>query len=228
MEPLTVVPIARIRSVFPQKFGIPRQSNIIDGITSTIVFEPQFRNADALRGIDQFDFLWLIWNFSANGRDSWSPTVRPPRLGGNQRMGVFATRSPFRPNGLGLSSVRLLGVEWQSPEGPRLLVAGADLMDGTPIVDIKPYLPYTDAHPDARSGFAPTPASRLLEVHCPDALLAKVDPALRQPLLDILAHDPRPSYHNSGQREYGMAFGKFNVKFKVLENNVLEVFEIFF
>ena len=224
----TITPIARIQSPFPQKFGIPRQSNIVGGITATVVFEPEFRNADALRGIDEFDYLWLIWQFSENLRQQWSPTVRPPRLGGNRRMGVFATRSSFRPNALALSSVRLVDVRWQSPDGPLLLIAGADLMDGTPIFDIKPYLPYTDAHPDARSGFAPTPSNRLLDVHFPPELLAKVDPELRQPLLETLANDPRPSYHNSDNREYGMTFGEKNIRFKVLENRVLKVLSINF
>lgn len=228
MEKVNIAPIAHIRTLFPQKFGIPRQSNIIGGITSTIVFEPEYRNADALRGIEDFDYLWLIWRFSQNERDGWTPTVRPPRLGGNRRMGVFATRSSFRPNALALSSVRLLDVQWQSSEGPLLHVGGADLMDGTPIYDIKPYLPYTDSHPDARSGFAPTPADHLLEVVCPPELLDKVEPQLRDTLLDTLAHDPRPSYHNSDDREYGMAFGKINVKFKVLKNSILQVLQIFF
>lgn len=228
MEEISIVPIARVRSPFPQKFGIPRQSNIIDAISSTVVFEPDYRNAEALRGIEDFDYLWLIWQFSENVRSEWSPTVRPPRLGGNKRMGVFATRSSFRPNALALSSVKLLGVEWHSPDGPLLHIGGADLMDGTPIFDIKPYLPYTDAHPDARSGFAPTPADHLLKVQCPPELLSRVDPSLRSALLDTLAHDPRPSYHHSDDREYGMSFGKINVRFKVLENNILQVLQIFF
>lgn len=223
---MNIEPIAYIRTVFAEKFGIPRQSNIVDGVVSTIVFEPRYRNVEALRGIDEFDYLWLIWHFSANERETFSPTVRPPRLGGNQRMGVFATRSPFRPNALGLSSVRLLGVDRENEEGPLLYVAGADLMDGTPIMDIKPYLPYTDAHPDARSGFAPAPASHLLEVHCPPHLLELIDEPLRQPMLDILAHDPRPSYHNSDSREYGMTFDKKNIRFKVLKNRILEIISI--
>ena len=225
METVSIIPIARIHSSFPQKFGIPRQSNIVESLVSTIVFEPPYRNADALRGIDDFDYLWLIWQFSQNVRSQWSPTVRPPRLGGNRRMGVFATRSSFRPNALAISSVRLLDVEWHSPEGPRLHVGGADLMDGTPIFDIKPYLPYTDAHPDARSGFAPTPASHLLRVQCPPQLLAKVDSQQQSTLLQILANDPRPSYHDD-DREYGMSFGKNNLRFKVLENNTLVVLDI--
>lgn len=225
---MNIESIAHIHTPFAEKFGIPRQSNIIDGITSTIVFEPHYRNADALRGIEGFDYLWLIWRFNASERDEWTPTVRPPRLGGNQRMGVFATRSPFRPNSLGLSSVRLVGVDIDNADGPRLFVAGADLLDGTPIIDIKPYLPYTDSHPDARSGFAPLPATRLLEVSCPPHLLALISEPLRQPLLDILAHDPRPSYHNSNDRIYGMTFDKKNIRFKVLENRKLEIISINF
>lgn len=227
MEPVSINAIAHIRSPFPQKFGIPRQSNIIAGITATVVFEPEYRNADALRGIEEFDYLWLVWRFSANEREGWSPTVRPPRLGGNRRMGVFATRSSFRPNALALSSVRLLRVEWQSDEGPLLHIACADLMDGTPIYDIKPYLPYTDSHPEARSGFAPVAAERLLEVVCPPQMLEVVDAPLREPLLDILSHDPRPSYHHSDEREYGMSFDRYEVHFSVLDDKRLVVKKIF-
>ena len=223
-----MTPIAHIRSPFPEKFGIPRQSNIILDITSTVVFEPEFRNPDALRGIEQFDYIWLIWQFSENLRDNWSPTVRPPRLGGNTRLGVFATRSSFRPNSLALSSVRLLDVQLSSPDGPLLHVAGVDLLDGTPSFDIKPYLPYTDAHPDARGGFAPSPADHLLDVSCPKHLLDKLPPNQQQTLIDILAHDPRPAYHSDHDREYGMRFISFNVKFKVNENNTLEVCMILF
>lgn len=222
-----MTPIAHIRSPFPEKFGIPRQSNIVTDITSTIVFTPSFRNPDALRGIDEFDYIWLIWQFSENLRDEWSPTVRPPRLGGNKRMGVFATRSSFRPNGLALSSVRLIDVQLNSPEGPLLHVAGADLLDGTPIFDIKPYLPYTDSHPDARSGFAPVPADRLLDVDIPPSLADKIPIPLRRPLVDLLAHDPRPSYHDDPEREYGMRYNSFNVKFKVSSENILTVINIF-
>ena len=224
---MIIKPIARLYGAFPQKFGIPRQSNIVDDIVSTIVFEPEYRIPEALRGIEDFEYLWLIWRFSENEQEGWSPTVRPPRLGGNRRMGVFATRSSFRPNGLALSSVRLVAVDWHHPGGATLKVSGADLMDGTPIYDIKPYLPYTDAHPDARSGFAPTPSSHLLEVHCPDDLLSKVEPSVRQPLLDVLANDPRPSYHHDGEREYGMSFYGYNIRFKVLGNCTLEIIDIF-
>ncbi len=227
MEEVNIKPIAKLFGAFAQKFGIPRQSNIVDGIVSRIVFEPEFRNAEALRGIEDFDYLWLIWRFSENEKDGWSPTVRPPRLGGNQRMGVFATRSSFRPNGLALSSVRLIGVDWHCPDGPVLNVTGADLMDGTPIYDIKPYLPYTDAHPNARSGFAPTPSSHRLEVHCPPDMLSKIKPSMRTPLFEILANDPRPSYHHDNERVYGMLFLGKNSRFKVLNDNTVEVVDIF-
>ena len=223
----SIIPIAHIRSPFPEKFGIPRQSNIITGLTSTIVFTPDFRNPDALRGLDQFDYIWLVWQFSENLRSEWSPTVRPPRLGGNKRVGVFATRSSFRPNALALSSVRLLEVQMSSPDGPLLHVAGAALLDGTPIFDIKPYLAYTDSHPDARCGYAPSPSNGLLRVVCPPELLNPIPAHLRQSLLDLLANDPRPSYHNDPQRLYGMKFLSFEVKFKVVENDVLEVVNIF-
>lgn len=207
--------IAYINSPFPEKFGIPRQSNIVSDITSTIVFEPDYRNPDALRGIEEFDYIWLIWQFSENLREGWSPTVRPPRLGGNKRMGVFATRSSFRPNALALSSVRLIDVKLHTAEGPLLYVAGADLLDGTPIFDIKPYLPYTDSHPEARSGFAPTPSDRLLDVECPERLAVKIPVELQSSLFDLLANDPRPSYHDDPERVYGMRFWSYNVKFSV-------------
>ena len=219
-------PIAHIRSPFPEKFGIPRQSNILQNLTSTIVFESEFRNADAIRGIEDFEFLWLIWQFSENLDTPWSPTVRPPRLGGNQRLGVFATRSPFRPNAMGLSSVRLVSVEPQSPEGPLLHVSGADLMDGTPIFDIKPYLPYTDAHPDARSGFAPEAPKASLTVDCSEVLLQKIPEKLRHSLLDLLAYDPRPSYHHDSNRVYGMKFFEYNIQFIINDNAVLKVLKI--
>ncbi len=222
----TITAIARIHNAYDSKFGIPRQSNIIGGLESLIVFEPAFRSADALRGIEGFDYLWLLWQFSENVASGWSPTVRPPRLGGNERRGVFATRSSFRPNALALSSVRLLRVEWEAEEGPLLVVGGADLMEGSPIFDIKPYLPYTDSHPEARSGFAPTPADHLLEVRFPDALLQKIPQGLRQPLTELLAHDPRPSYHHDPARLYGFPFGGFEVRFRVPQESVLEVVDV--
>lgn len=223
----TIKPIAHIRSPFSEKFGIPRQSNIVSEVVSTVVFEPEFRNADSLRGIEEFGFLWLIWQFSANLREQWSPTVRPPRLGGNQRVGVFATRSPFRPNALGLSSVRLLDVVWHSPDGPLLSIGGADLLDGTPIFDIKPYLPYTDSHADAASGFAASPANRLLVVDFPQPLLEKIPHQLREQLSQLLANDPRPAYHDDPERVYGMVYESVNVRFKVSDDGVLSVVNIF-
>ena len=217
-------PIAHIETCFPSKFGIPRQAGIVD-TPGRIVFEPQYRAREAVRGLEGFDYIWLIWQFSEAVRESWSPTVRPPRLGGNERMGVFATRSPFRPNPIGLSSVRLLRIEQDSQLGPVLYISGADLMDGTPIYDIKPYLPYTDNHPDARSGFATQPANQLLEVQCPPALLEQLPVELRQPLLDLLAHDPRPQYQHDPDRIYGMAFGGLEVRFRI-SDNTLHIIEI--
>ena len=212
--------IARIRSEFPEKFGIPRQSGLVDELHATIVFEPEFRNPDALRGLGDFSHLWLIWQFSQAVREDWSPTVRPPRLGGNERMGVFATRSPFRPNPIGLSCVALRKVELDPELGPVIHVAGADLMDGTPIYDIKPYLPYADCKPDAVGGFANTPKTASLTVHCPDDLLEVLPADRRKALLAVLAQDPRPSYHNDPQRVYGMVFGGFNIQFTVAETTL--------
>ena len=207
--------IARIHTDFPTKFGIPRQSGIIDSLQGRIVFEPEYRNAEAVRGLEEFSHIWLIWEFSEAVRDSWSPTVRPPRLGGNVRKGVFATRSPFRPNPIGLSSVKLERVEIDPKLGPILLVSGADLMDGTPIYDIKPYIAYTDSHPDAVSGFASKPAEYLLEIDFPETLLQKVPECQRESLIAVLQHDPRPQYHDDPERVYGMAFGGIEVKFMV-------------
>lgn len=207
--------IAYIHTDFPTKFGIPRQSGIVASLQGKIVFEPEYRNADAVRGLEDFSHIWLLWEFSEAVRDSWSPTVRPPRLGGNVRKGVFATRSPFRPNPIGLSSVRLEKVDIDPQLGPVLYVSGADLMDGTPIYDIKPYIAYTDSHPDAVSGFASTPAEYLLDVDFPEELLMKVSENQRESLLDVLAHDPRPQYQDDPKRVYGMEFGGMEVKFKV-------------
>lgn len=209
--------IARIHTDFPTKFGIPRQSGIIDSLQGRIVFEPEYRNAEAVRGLEEFSHIWILWEFSEAVRDEWSPTVRPPRLGGNVRKGVFATRSPFRPNPIGLSSVKLESVEIGPKLGPVLHVSGADLMDGTPIYDIKPYIAYTDSHPDAVSGFASKPAEYLLEVVFPEALLQKVPECQRESLIAVLQHDPRPQYHDDPKRVYGMAFGGMEVKFKVEE-----------
>ncbi|MFR3787762.1 MAG: tRNA (N6-threonylcarbamoyladenosine(37)-N6)-methyltransferase TrmO [Agathobaculum desmolans] len=214
LQPIPMQIIARIRSDFPTKFGIPRQSGLAD-VPARIVFEPPYRNADALRGIEGYSHLWLIWHFSEAERAGWSPTVRPPKLGGNRRMGVFATRSPFRPNAIGLSSVRLGRVELHTPEGPVLYVSGADLMDGTPLFDIKPYLAYTDAHPEAAGGFADPILQRRMEVDCPPALLDRLPPDRRQPLLDALAQDPRPGYQAEADRVYGFPFAGFEVRFAV-------------
>lgn len=211
--------VARMRSDFPSKFGIPRQSGLVTELNSTIVFEPEFRNPDALRGIEGFSHLWLIWEFSAAVRKEWSPTVRPPRLGGNTRVGVFATRSPFRPNPLGLSCVKLEGVELNTPEGPVLHVSGADLMDGTPIFDIKPYVPYADCHPEAKEGFAPAPI-RQLEVSFPPPLLELVPQNRREALQGVLACDPRPSYQDDPARIYGMSFAGLEVSFRVEGNQL--------
>ena len=224
MEQHSMKVIARIRSDFPTKFGIPRQSGLVESLRATVVFEPEYRNADALRGIEGFSHLWLIWQFSAAVREDFSPTVRPPRLGGNERMGVFATRSPFRPNPIGLSCVKLEGVEITASLGPVLHVSGADLMDGTPIYDIKPYTPYADCHPEAVGGFAAEAPSQL-SVEISDALLEKVPAHKRESLLGVLAHDPRPRYQKSGERVYGMAFADLEVHFRV-ENDVLTVVEI--
>ena len=212
--------IAKMKSDFPTKFGIPRQSGLADAVHSTIIFEPAFRDTAALRGLEQFSHLWLIWQFSAAIRSEWSPTVRPPRLGGNTRLGVFATRSPFRPNHLGLSCVRLLGVEQTKAFGTVLHVAGADLMDGTPIFDIKPYIPYADCHPEATGGFTDTANSFLLQVDFPMELLKKLPENKRAAALQVLSHDPRPSYHADPDRIYGLRFSDFDIRFTVREQTL--------
>ncbi len=224
MEKHSVKVIAHIRSDFPEKFGIPRQSGLVPELRARVVFEPEYRDPDALRGIEGFSHLWLIWQFSEAVREEWSPTVRPPRLGGNARMGVFATRSPFRPNPIGLSCVKLEAVEWEGADAPALLVSGADLMDGTPIYDVKPYVPYADAHPDARGGFAPAPAETVA-VDFPPELLERVPQTLRAALEGVLAQDPRPRYQDDASRVYGMSFGGFEVRFRV-ENGVLTVVDV--
>jgi len=210
--------IARMKSDFPTKFGIPRQSGLVDTLRSTIIFEPEFRNPDALRGIEGYSHLWIVWQFSEAVRTQWSPTVRPPRLGGNARMGVFATRSPFRPNHLGLSCVTLLGVEHTSQFGTVLHVGGADLMDGTPIFDIKPYIPYSDCHPEASGGFTDTAGDFLMDVRFPVELLAKLPEEKRDAAIGILSHDPRPSYQRKPDRVYGIAFAGFDIRFTVQED----------
>ena len=217
--------IANIHSDFPTKFGIPRQSGLVEELTAKIVFTPDYRVPEAVRGLEDFSHIWLIWQFSKAVRENWSPTVRPPRLGGNTRMGVFATRSPFRPNAIGLSCVRLLKVEPNTPEGPVLTVAGADLMDGTPILDIKPYIPYADCQMEATGGFTDTAGEFLLKVEFPPELLSMVPEDRREALIGVLRHDPRPSYQRNAERVYGMEFAGVNVRFRV-EGEVLTVIEV--
>ena len=212
--------IARIHNDFDSKFGIPRQSNVVKELVGKIVFEPEYRDASALRGIEGFDYLWLIWQFSEAVRAKWSPTVRPPILGGNTRVGVFATRSPFRPNALGLSSVKLEGVDLHTSHGPVLYVSGADLMNGTPIFDIKPYLAYVDSHPEAAQGFRGDGWGRRLQVDFPEELLLKVSPKKQAGLLGVLANDPRPTYQEDAQRIYGMSFGGMEIKFRVADGTL--------
>ncbi len=220
---MEMTPIAHIRSDFATKFGIPRQSGLVEELAAQVVFAPGYRDASALRGIEGFSHLWLLWEFSQSR--GWSPTVRPPRLGGNKRLGVFATRSPFRPNPIGLSCVRLIEVRQDRELGPVLVVAGADLMDGTPIYDIKPYLPYADCRPDAVGGFASAPREDGLEVSCPQELLEAVTEDKRAGLLAVLAQDPRPRYQDDPDRTYGMSFSGLEVKFRV-EGERLTVTEI--
>ena len=217
--------IARMRSDFPTKFGIPRQSGLVDSLHSTIVFEPEFRNPDALRGIEDFTHLWIIWQFSEAVRSGWSPTVRPPRLGGNTRMGVFATRSPFRPNNLGLSCVKLVGIEQTKDLGTVIHVAGADLMDGTPIFDIKPYIPYSDSYPDASGGFTDHASDFILSVEFPETLLNQIPRNKREALVGVLSHDPRPSYQRDHHRIYGLSFAGFDIRFQVTDS-VLTVVDV--
>ena len=217
--------IAHIRSDFSSKFGVPRQSGLVDSLEAAIIFEPEYRNADAVRGMEGFSHLWLIWAFHQAVRDTWSPTVRPPRLGGNTRMGVFATRSPFRPNPIGLSSVRLDRVEITAEHGPVIYVRGADLVDGTPIFDIKPYIPYADSHPEAVGGFASAPAGETLTVVIPPEQLKKVPESRREALRGVLAQDPRPHYQNDPNRVYGFQFAGMEGRFSVAEQT-LTVLEI--
>ena len=214
-------PVAVYRGDFPDKFGIPRQAGVVPELEGLVVFEPEFREREALRGIEGFERLWLIWQFSENLREDFSPTVRPPRLGGNVRMGVFATRSPFRPDGLGLSCVELVALEEREGLGTVLVVRGADLMDGTPIFDVKPYVPYADAWPAARAGFAPD-AGETLAVDCPSALLEQLPEAKRAALLGVLARDPRPRYQRDAERVYTMRFADREIRFTV-EDGTLRV-----
>ena len=213
-QEFTMQPVARIRSEFAEKFGVPRQSGLVAELEAEIVFEPAYRNPDALRGLEEFSHVWLIWVFDRAVRETWSPTVRPPRLGGNARMGVFATRSPFRPNPIALSCVKLAGIR-QTADGPVIRVLGADLVDGTPILDIKPYIPYADSHPDAMGGFASVPAGETLEVVIPPELLARIPEAHREALRGVLAQDPRPHYQKDPERIYGFPFAGMEVRFSV-------------
>ncbi len=212
---MEITPIATFHSPFKEKFGIPRQSGIVSALEGTIVLEPQFRNPDSVRGLDEFDYIWLIWEFSANKHAATSPTVRPPRLGGNTRIGVFATRSPYRHNRLGLSAVKLTKVELDTPQGPVIHVAGADLMDGTPIYDIKPYIAYADAHPEARCGFVDSNDWQVLDVDIPDAIAQQFSPKQLDALRQALALDPRPHYHDDPTKVYGMRFAHHDIHFTV-------------
>lgn len=217
--------IAVMHSDFPTKFGIPRQSGLAEALQSTIVFEPAYRNPEALRGIEGFSHLWILWQFSQAVRQDWSPTVRPPRLGGNTRMGVFATRSPFRPNAIGLSCVRLLSVEHTQDMGTVLHIGGADLMDGTPILDIKPYIPYCDAHPEAMGGFTQDAGDYLLEVDFPENLKQRLPAEKQEAICQVLSHDPRPSYQMDSDRVYGLSFAGFDIRFTV-KDTVLTVVDV--
>ena len=224
MQDITFKIIARIKSDYHEKFGIPRQSGLVQSMRSIIRFEPEFRNAEALRGLEGFSHLWIVWIFSENIRETWSPTVRPPRLGGNKRLGVFATRSSFRPNPIALSCVKIEQINIDGAEGPEIIVSGADLLDGTPIVDIKPYLPYADAHPEAVGGFADTVLRNKIHVKESD-VLNKLSPEKRTALIEILEQDPRPAYQNNPDRIYGFSFADSEIKFKVAGDE-LEVVSI--
>lgn len=224
---MEIFPIAHIRTDFPEKFGIPRQSGLAAELQARIVFEPRYRNADALRGLEDFSHIWLVWEFSANRHQAqWQPTVRPPRLGGNRQMGVFATRSPYRPNPLGLSCVCLESIDYQCADGPVIYVKGADLMDGTPIYDIKPYIKYADSRPDAVCGYVDSLQERSLQVVLPEAVSEKmIDRSRLAALVEVLGLDPRPSYHDDPERVYGLSFAGQNVKFRV-RDGVLTVIDI--
>lgn len=225
MDSISMDVIAVMHSDFPTKFGIPRQSGLAEALQSTIVFEPPYRNPEALRGIEGFSHLWILWQFSQAVRQDWSPTVRPPRLGGNTRMGVFATRSPFRPNAIGLSCVRLLSVEHTQDMGTVLHIGGADLMDGTPILDIKPYIPYCDAHPEAMGGFTQDAGDYLLEVDFPENLKQRLPAEKQEAICQVLSHDPRPSYQKDSDRIYGLSFAGFDIRFTV-KDKVLTVVDV--
>ncbi len=220
-----ITPVAHIETDLPAKFGVPRQSGIVASLEARVVFEPLYRDPVAFRGLEGYSYIWLIWGFSQNSRDSWAATVKPPRLGGNRRMGVFATRSPYRPNALGLSSVKLEGIEQDERLGPVLRISGADLVSGTPIYDVKPYLPFTDSHPDALGGFAAEAPVRHLEVLFPEDLLQKIPEEKREALLEILAEDPRPAYLDDPTRRYGFPFWNYDVRF-VVDGGRLTVVEL--
>lgn len=217
--------IARIHTDFSDKFGIPRQSGLVEELQGRIVFEPEFRNPDAVRGLEEFSHIWLLWQFSRNRQEHWEPTVRPPRLGGNKRLGVFATRSPFRPNAIGLSCVRLEKIEMDKKLGAVLAVRGADLMDGTPIYDIKPYIPFTDCRTQASEGYTEATKTHELKVNFPEDLLMKLPQEKRKAVTGVLAQDPRPAYIQDPQREYGVSFAGFDIRFRV-EGETLTVFEV--
>lgn len=225
---MEIKPIAHIHTAFPEKFGVPRQSGLAKNLRGTIIFEKEYRNQDALRGLDGFSHLWLIWEFSANRRSEreWQPTVRPPRLGGNAHMGVFATRSPFRPNPLGLSCVKIAAIDPDTPDGPVIHVTGADLMDGTPIYDIKPYIRYADSRPEAVCGYVDSLRERSLKVVMPSELSARItEKEIIPSLIETLQLDPRPSYHDDHEREYGMSFAGYNIRFKV-NDDILQVINV--
>lgn len=220
---MVIEPIAYIRTSFPEKFGIPRQSGLASNLKARVVFEPQYRNADAVRGLEGFSHIWLIWEFSANRKSGWQPTVRPPRLGGNAHMGVFATRSPFRPNPLGLSCVELEGIDADASDGPVLVVRGADLMDRTPVYDIKPYIKYADSRPHALCGYVEKLQERRLKVVIPSEMADGImDKSIMPSLVEVLQLDPRPSYHDDPERIYGLSFEGLNVRFRV-SDGILEV-----
>lgn len=227
---MEITPIARIHTDFPEKFGIPRQSGLAPALQGRIVFEPAYRNADALRGLEDFSHIWLVWEFSANVRRGassdveWQPTVRPPRLGGNAHLGVFATRSPFRPNPLGLSCVEISAIRPDTPEGPVIYVRGADLMDGTPIYDIKPYIVYADSRPDASCGYVDNLSDRRLEVvYEPHVIDAVKDKEIMRSLTEVLSLDPRPAYQNDPHREYGLSFAGMNIRFRIMGDTLTVV-----
>lgn len=217
--------IAHIKTDFPEKFGIPRQSGLAKELKGTIIFEPEYRNPDAFRGLEDFNYIWILWQFEGTDRESWSPTVRPPRLGGNKHIGVFATRSPFRPNNIGLSSVRLDSVEYTKENGPVLHVSGIDLRDNTPIFDIKPYLRYVDCHEDAVDGFADDTKQYALKVDFPEELLGRLPREKQQAIIEVLSQDPRPSYHSDPERKYGVAFAGYDIHFSV-EGDTVKVFDV--